>query len=785
MQQLLKKHFGYDTFRPLQKEIITSVLSKKDNFVLMPTGGGKSICFQLPALALDGTCIVISPLIALMKDQVESLLANGIEAAYINSSQHPLEEQKIIAECINGKIKLLYLSPEKILTLESSLLKRLNISLIAIDEAHCVSQWGHDFRPEYTSLGKLRDVFPDIPFIALTATADKITRKDIIHQLRLNDPEIFISSFDRKNLSLEVRSNVTKKYKLREISKYLQSRKNECGIIYCLSRKGTESLSEYLIGEGINAAHYHAGMDSASRSKVQEDFINDNVKVICATIAFGMGIDKSNVRFVIHYNMPQRIESYYQEIGRSGRDGLPSETILYYSYGDMIQLAKFARDSGQPELNLEKLSRMQEFCEARICRRKILLSYFGELLTENCNNCDVCANPPSFSDGTVIVQKALSAIFRMNESAGMQMLINVLRGSRVHEVFEKGFEKIKTYGAGKEFSHDEWQLYILQMIQLGLIEIAYDENNLLKISTYGKRVLAGEAKVDLALIATSRRQMKEKEKKEISAPIASDELFEKLRLLRKKIASAESVPPYVIFHDSTLRLMAEHRPENKDEMLEISGVSENKFLKYGNPFLDAINGNDADPVYNVKTELPYEDLKLYAKELFQAGSVVSHRKLSKILTANINEYEDDSLKKLTFYGLLKDKFSHSDINPHIKRFLEENPSAKGVLTEAEVEEFFTSAVFQNISEDELGKIRTEINGLPLLRADESISNDYILEQRKTYKRSYEPWGERETGLFLTAVEKTNDMELLSSLFQRNAGNLRSFYKKSAVKTEEI
>lgn len=792
MQSSLKKHFGYDSFRPLQEEIISSVMAGKDTFVLMPTGGGKSICFQLPALMKNGTAIVVSPLIALMKDQVEALLANGISAAYINSSLHYTEEQQLWEEASSGKLKLLYLSPEKILTLSPELLQKLNVSLIAIDEAHCVSQWGHDFRPEYTGLGKLRDVFPGVPFVALTATADKITRKDIIHQLRLNAPSVFISSFDRKNLSLEVRSNISRRNKHAEISDFLKTRKNESGIIYCLSRNGTEMLAEFLLSEGINAAYYHAGMDAASRSRVQEDFINDNVKVICATIAFGMGIDKSNVRFVIHYNMPQRIESYYQEIGRAGRDGLPSETIVYYSYGDMLQLAKFAQESGQPELNMEKLNRMQEFCEARICRRKILLSYFSEYLTENCGNCDVCAHPPTLSEGTIIAQKALSAMTRMNESAGMQMLINVLRGSRVHELVEKGYDKIKTYGAGKEFSYDQWQAFLLQMIQLGLIEVAYDESNNLKISPFGKRVLNGEIKIQLVHTEPFRSKKPEKEsrskKKSFEISVEDDSLFNRLRQLRKKIALAESVPPYVIFHDSTLMTMAEMKPATKEEMLDVSGVSENKYSRYGELFLAVINGQyEAEMPSDEKLiaqEITVEKIKKYSTEMLQKGFVVSHRKLARLLTGDRRDYNDDGIEQLTFFGLLKNKTTYSLLSSPIKKILDENPHFTGKRSEAETDNYFSAQLFNYLPEELIQKIKSAISSLPILRPDETLTNDYILNQRKTHPRSYEPWGEEEGRLFAEAVSLTNDLSFLASLFGRSEGSVRSFYKKYAVPLPE-
>ncbi|HSZ71096.1 MAG TPA: RecQ family ATP-dependent DNA helicase, partial [Cytophagaceae bacterium] len=443
-RHLLKTVYGYDTFRPLQEDIISSIVENRDTLVLMPTGGGKSICFQIPSLLKEGVCLVVSPLIALMKDQVEALRRNGIGAAAYNSSFSQSELHEVIRQCKTGEVKLLYVSPEKLLSVVPYLKEQLIISFIAVDEAHCISSWGHDFRPEYTQLHSIREILPGIPVIALTATADKITRRDICDQLRMKDPQIFISSFDRPNLSLTVRSGLNLKEKINEIDRFLTARPNEPGIVYCLSRKNTEDMAEKLRAIGYPAACYHAGLDSATRNKVQDDFLNDRIQLVCATIAFGMGIDKSNVRWVIHSNLPKNIESYYQEIGRAGRDGYKADTVLYYSYGDVVMQTQFANDSVQKELNLAKLNRMQQFAEANICRRKILLNYFGEAVTQNCGNCDVCKNPRPMVDGTRLAQMALSAVSRMNEEAGGNMLINVLRGSANQELMQKGYQNIKT-----------------------------------------------------------------------------------------------------------------------------------------------------------------------------------------------------------------------------------------------------------------------------------------------------------------------------------------------------
>ncbi|MGB3946690.1 MAG: DNA helicase RecQ [Bacteroidia bacterium] len=588
---LLKQHYGYSSFRPMQAEVIQCVLDKKDVLVLMPTGGGKSICFQIPALMLDGLCLVVSPLISLMKDQVDALNANNIPAAYLNSSVHYTEEDDIILQCIYGKIKLLYISPERLVQEINGLLKRLPIKLFAIDEAHCISSWGHDFRPEYTQLKLLKENFSDIPVIALTATADKTTRKDIIKQLNLFDPKVFVASFNRPNLSLAVKPGIKPKERIKDIVAFISQRKDECGIIYCLSRSTTEKVATELKSKGIDAQCYHAGMSSEERNKVQDAFIKDQLQVVCATVAFGMGIDKSNVRWVLHFNMPKNIEGYYQEIGRAGRDGLDSDTILYYNVADLVMLTKFAQEGGQSQINLEKLRRMQQLAEADICRRKILLSYFGETMLENCNNCDVCENPRQHFDGTQLVQKALSALLRMNEKVGITMLIDVLRGSTKGELVELGYTKIKTYGAGADLSYADWEQYILQMLNLGFVEIAYDEGSNLKVTDAGKQIVLGKQKAELVKLQIKIRETtKSKFTRETKRAVDPDtSLFEALRKLRKQIAANENMPAYIIFSDATLREMALEKPLTEDEMLTISGVGEHKFEKYGRQFLQLID----------------------------------------------------------------------------------------------------------------------------------------------------------------------------------------------------
>ena len=599
MLQTLKTYFGYDSFRPLQEDIIRHLMDRKDALVLMPTGGGKSICYQLPALLSEGTAVVVSPLISLMKDQVETLCANGIAAGALNSNNDETENASLRRACMEGKLKLLYISPEKLLTEANYLLRDMHISLFAIDEAHCISQWGHDFRPEYTQMGILHQQFPQVPIIALTATADKITREDIIKQLHLNQPRVFISSFDRPNLSLTVKRGYQQKEKSKAILDFIARHPGESGIIYCMSRSKTETVAQMLQKQGIKSAVYHAGLSPARRDEAQDDFINDRVQVVCATIAFGMGIDKSNVRWVIHYNLPKSIESFYQEIGRAGRDRMPSDTLLFYSLADLILLTKFATDSGQQSINLEKLQRMQQYAEADICRRRILLSYFGENTTCDCGNCDVCKNPPERFDGTIIVQKALSAIARSEQQIGTGILVDILRGNMSSEVTERGYHRLKTFGVGREVPARDWHDYLLQMLQLGYFEIAYNENNHLKITQSGTDVLFGRAR---ALLVTIRReeavQTTRGRKRKATVPTKelplglpnteSGELFEALRTLRKRLADQEALPAYIVLSDKVLHLLSTSRPTTIEDFGNISGIGEYKKKKYGKEFVELI-----------------------------------------------------------------------------------------------------------------------------------------------------------------------------------------------------
>ena len=599
--EALRRHFGYNSFRENQEEIIRHILQGNDALVLMPTGGGKSICYQIPALTMSGTAIIISPLISLMKDQVETLRANGIEAEALNSGNDPSVDLVIRRKCLQGTIKLLYISPEKLLAELDYLLSHMKISLFAIDEAHCISQWGHDFRPEYTQLGILREKFPNTPIMALTATADKITRQDIIQQLKLHEAREFISSFDRPNLSLSVKRGYKAAEKMHFIFNFIKARPFEAGIIYCLSRKTTEKVAADLRKKGIQAAAYHAGLSNLERNQTQELFKNDQLLVVCATIAFGMGIDKSNVRWVIHYNMPKSIESFYQEIGRAGRDGAPADTILFYSLADIVQLSEFARQSGQQDINMEKLKRMQESAESNVCRRRILLNYFSEQTDHDCGNCDICENPPQRFDGTRYVQMALSAVKRTDEQIRISTIVEILKGMRSPAVVRHQYDQLKTFGVGKDISSGDWQDYLLQMLQMGFIEIAYNENNRVKITDIGLDVLYGRKEAQLCVIDhCTKEEPKRKTRLRLEIPsitipglppttgVEDPKLFEALRDLRMTCANEEGFPPYIIFNDKVLHSLATIKPTSLEQFGHISGIGEHKKQKYGDRFVTLI-----------------------------------------------------------------------------------------------------------------------------------------------------------------------------------------------------
>jgi len=632
----LKKYFGYDSFRDQQQEIIESVLSKNDNLVIMPTGGGKSICFQLPALLFEGLTLVISPLIALMKDQVDGLNANGISADFYNSSQEGFEQDEVFEKIFRKELKLLYVAPES-LSLLQHIVTEEHISCVAIDEAHCISSWGHDFRPSYQQLGFLKQIVPNTPIIALTATADKATRADIVTQLNIPSAKQFISSFDRQNIELEVRPANDR---ISQIIKFIRKQPNESGIIYCLSRKGTEQTANKLKQNGIMAAAYHAGLNFAERTKTQEDFIYDKTKVVCATIAFGMGIDKSNVRWVIHYNMPKNIEGYYQEIGRCGRDGLKANALLFHSYSDVIQLRKFASGASNEEVQIAKLERMKQFSEATTCRRKILLSYFGELLAENCENCDVCKNPPQFFNGTIIAQKALSVITRLKESEATGTVIDVLRGANNATILDKQYDKLKSHGIGSDISWRDWQQYLIQLMNQGYCEIAFHKNNALRLTSFSKKVLFENEVVNLTRPIEYKEQAKAQKEATIKKP-KKDTLFERLRKLRQEIALDENIPAYLIFSDATLKAMERARPMCESDFLDISGVGQRKLEVYGEDFIaeivsfsnEKINTRKKKDTHKVTYELYKEGLsidEIAEKRNLKSTTIFSH--LAKLYT---------------------------------------------------------------------------------------------------------------------------------------------------------
>ena len=587
---VLKKFYGYTSFYPMQYQVIEHVVNGNDAVVLMPTGGGKSLCYQIPALLMPGCSIIVSPLLALMKDQVDALIANGVPAAAINSQQSELQNRNVIENVYKQNIKLLYISPERLLADMDLWSKDMLINMIAIDEAHCISHWGHDFRPEYSQLSLVKERFPGVPILALTATADRLTRIDIKTQLNIPDAKIFINSFDRPNISLNVVSGLSGRAKIKHIVNFIEKHHGESGIIYCLSRKSTETLAARLMSLGIDTKPFHAGMTTDDKLRVQQDFINDNLQVICATIAFGMGIDKSNVRWIIHNNMPKNIESYYQEIGRAGRDGMKADTLMFYSFGDVKTLMSFAHNSGQAMINVEKLNRMQQYAEATVCRRRILLSYFNERYDCDCGNCDVCNNPPDKIDGTTLSQMALSAMARTQETVGFMTLIDILRGSRKSEIIAKGYDKLKTYGVGHDLTQAMWNAYLLQMLQLGLIYIAYEEDDHLKSTPFGQEVLYGKRKI---LLSRFYYNVPVKKPAKSTLPIdvehdVDDVLLSKLKDVRKALAKAKGIPPYMVFSDKVLTIMAKEKPITKAQFGTLYGIAEMKTEQYWRPFTTVV-----------------------------------------------------------------------------------------------------------------------------------------------------------------------------------------------------
>ncbi|MDE6287631.1 MAG: DNA helicase RecQ [Muribaculaceae bacterium] len=589
---LLKKFYGYTSFRPGQWEVISAWAAGRDTFVIMPTGGGKSMCYQMPALLGEGCVVVISPLIALMEDQTAALQAAGIPAAAIHTGRDEMLNRRDADAALKGLVKIIYVSPERFLSDAEQWIGRLPISLIAIDEAHCISQWGHDFRPVYTQLSTIKSRFPGVPLMALTATADRETRDDIARQLSLESPLCWLGSFNRPNLSLTVVQQADARRRMATIEQMIKRYPTDTGIVYTLSRDGAEKVHAALVRKGYRSAVYHAGMSADAREKARRAFSDGDVQVVCATIAFGMGIDKSNIRWVVHNNMPGTIESYYQEIGRAGRDGMPSETVLFYSLQDLIMRRRFAADSGRPVVAAEKLERMKEYAEAGVCRRRVLLNYFGETAVTDCGNCDVCLDPPERIDGTVLVQKAASAVIRTENRVGAFMLADILCGNLRPDIRRRGFDRIKTFGAGRDLSVRAWNHYILQMVQLGLLDVSLVDGGTLSVTPYGMQVVRGEARVELALY---RPMDAARPRKTTAATVALNPdkmLFERLKAVRREVARETGIPAYMVFSDSTLNDMAARRPYTRERLLDVSGVGEAKARRFGKRFIDEIKKFD-------------------------------------------------------------------------------------------------------------------------------------------------------------------------------------------------
>ena len=587
--EVLKTIFGYNSFRPNQEEVIDHMMAGNDALVIMPTGGGKSMCFQIPALCLPHLTIVVSPLIALMQDQVAALKEVGVEVGALHSGISANEKHEIHQKIVAGTLKLLYMAPESLMQEKFvAYLKELKVSLFAVDEAHCISVWGNDFRPEYTKLSQLKDLFSETPIIALTATADAATQDDIISKLGIGEANQFLSSFERKNLTVK---SLPGQDRWGRMLRFLYNHKSNSGIVYCLSRKSCETVAAKLKDSGYNAAYYHAGMDTMSRNRVQQRFQDDEIKIVCATIAFGMGIDKSNVRFVIHYNMPKNIEGYYQEIGRSGRDGIESECLLFYSWRDKSQLQSFIDDSEMKTefrtVQTAKLDRMWEYATASSCRTNLVLNYFGEFKADPCGHCDNCLHPPRVFDGTVIAQKALSVVVRTGQNTGINLIIDILRGSNKAEVRNEGYDQIRTFGAGRDLPFLDWKGYITQLINKGLIRIDYTDRSTLKVTPLSTAVLQGEVQVDLVKFEKDTK----KPKKKLSATIfggGDDGLFEMLRKWRYSTAKTRGVPAYTIFHDATLRAIAEHEPLIKEDLIMIEGIGETRKERYGDAIIEVV-----------------------------------------------------------------------------------------------------------------------------------------------------------------------------------------------------
>ncbi|MEW6429255.1 MAG: DNA helicase RecQ [Thermodesulfobacteriota bacterium] len=585
----LRRIFGYATFRGQQEEIISSVIAGEDAFVLMPTGGGKSLCYQIPALHREGVGIVVSPLISLMKDQVDALLACGVRAAFYNSSLASSEARRVLAQLHQGELDLLYLAPERLLS--EGFVERLRevpVSLFAIDEAHCISQWGHDFRPEYCKLGGLRSLFPDIPIIALTATAETHTRRDILERLGLNKARCYIAGFDRPNIRYTV---LEKQKPLAQLTAFVAGRKEEAGIVYCLSRKRVETVAEKLREAGFAAAAYHAGLPAAQRRQVQDAFLRDDIRIVVATVAFGMGIDKSNIRYVVHFDLPKNLESYYQETGRAGRDGLPAEAVLLFGYGDIALARGLIDKSDNPEqkrIEQHKLNAMVGFAEALSCRRRVLLGYFGDRLAADCGNCDICSNPPEMVDVTEDARKALSCVYRLDQRFGMGHVIEVLRGSKKERLLQLRHDRLSTYGIGADRSQEYWGSLLRHLVQQGYLEQDVGNYSVLKLTEAARPLLRGEQEIQMAKPRPKPLPAAKPARRQAGALDYDQNVFDRLRLLRKKLADQAQVPPFVIFSDATLAAMATHLPCDNESLLAIHGVGAHKLERYGADFLAEI-----------------------------------------------------------------------------------------------------------------------------------------------------------------------------------------------------
>lgn len=684
-REILKRYFGYDTFRSRQEEAVNRTLEGKDTFVLMPTGGGKSLCYQVPALALPGTAVVISPLIALMKDQVDALRANGVAAAYLNSTVPAAEQQNIFRALQAGQLKLLYVAPERLTSDRGAFLdylRQIEISLFAVDEAHCISHWGHDFRPDYLVLNTIKERFPGVPLLALTASADEITRKDIVAQLRMHAPEVLLASFNRPNIRYFVQP---KKDVLRSILSYLNEHPNDSGIVYCLSRKGSEALAEELRRHGTEARHYHAGMDQAERAAAQDDFLKDRVRVMVATIAFGMGIDKSNVRFVIHADLPKNIESYYQETGRAGRDGLPSEAILFYSRGDLLKLRRFVMNEENPaqsELMLKKLDGMAAFAEADRCRRQYLMNYFGEAHPSRCGSCDYCLSDFETQDITREAQMLLSAVARLNQRFGKGVLVDFLRGSQSVKITAE-MRAVKTYGVGKEHGKDFWFEIVRQLLSEGLLAESDGMYPVLGLTAQSRAVLSGERTVDMARI--TEKTVAAKPEPQLS-DTADPQLFDELRRLRRSLAESENVPPYIILSDASLTEMSVYYPQSLYDLKQVSGFGEHKINKYGPAFLELMESycsarglesrmrlkkpkRERKPAATVRTQKPEKDGTFgETLRLFKAGYGIAE--ISEMRRLNPNTIHGHLCRFVASGDLEAEDLMDADKLPEIIRVAE-------------------------------------------------------------------------------------------------------------------